>query len=179
MRWLLWLVAGLVLGGIVHLVMVLYLPRAATQDAYARLAPSTPVNAMVALPVPAPKDAKLPFMDPAFATAVCRYDLSKGPLKLTAPVSQAYTSVSFYARTGAAHYAITDRAAGRRVIELDLMTQEQKSQLPDQEDITAADRLIVESPTTTGLILVRALAPEPSQMPMAQRALEGAKCEPQ
>ena len=36
-RWLLWLAAGLVLGGIVHLVMVLYLPRAATQDAYARL----------------------------------------------------------------------------------------------------------------------------------------------
>jgi len=33
MRWFLWLVAGLVLGGIVHLVMVLYLPRAATHDA--------------------------------------------------------------------------------------------------------------------------------------------------
>ena len=28
-RWLLWLLAGLVLGGIVHLAMVLYLPRAA------------------------------------------------------------------------------------------------------------------------------------------------------
>ena len=47
-RWLLWIAAGLVLGGIVHLVMVLYLPRAATQDAYARLAPETPVNTMVA-----------------------------------------------------------------------------------------------------------------------------------
>ena len=133
--WLLWLAAGLVLGGIVHLVMVLYLPRAATQDAYARLAPDTPVNTMVALPTPAAKDAKLPFMDPAFATAVCRYDLAKGPLKLTAPVSQAYTSVSFYARNGAAHYAITDRAAGRQVIELDLMTQEQKSQLTEEEDV--------------------------------------------
>ena len=38
--------------------------------------------------------------------------------------------------------------------------------------------VIVESPTTTGLIVVRALAPEPSQMPMAQRALAGAKCQP-
>jgi uncharacterized membrane protein len=84
MRWFLWLVAGLVLGGIVHLVMVLYLPRAATHDAYARLAPDTPINTMVALPAPAPKDAKLPFTDPAFATSVCRYDLAKGPLKLTA-----------------------------------------------------------------------------------------------
>jgi hypothetical protein len=29
------------------------------------------------------------------------------------------------------------------------------------------------------LIVVRALAPEPSQMPMAQRALAGAKCQAQ
>jgi uncharacterized membrane protein len=118
-------------------------------------------------------------MDPAFAISVCRYDLSKGPLKVTAPVSQAYTSVSFYTRQGAAHYAITDKAAGRRVIELDLMTQKQRSALPEDEEVTAADRLIVESPGTNGLIVVRALAPEPSQMPMAQRALAGAKCQAQ
>ena len=61
-------------------------------------------------------------MDPAFATAVCRYDLADGPLKLTVPVSPAYTSVSFYTRHGVAYYAINDRAAGRRVIELELMT---------------------------------------------------------
>src|SRR5262245_1430796 len=178
-RWLLWLVAGFVLGGILHLATVLYLPRAATRDAYARLAPITPVNAMVPLPAPTPDGAVVPFLDPAFATAVCRYDLSKGPLKVTAPVSQAYTSVSFYTRQGAAHYAITDKAAGRRVIELDLMTQKQRSALPEDEEVTAADRLIVESPGTNGLIVVRALAPEPSQMPMAQRALAGAKCQAQ
>ena len=61
-------------------------------------------------------------MDPAFASAVCRYDLSGGSLKFSAPVSPAYTSVSFYTRNGVAYYAINDRAAGRRVIELDLMT---------------------------------------------------------
>jgi hypothetical protein len=32
-RWLLWLLAGALLGGIVHLVAVLILPRTATQDA--------------------------------------------------------------------------------------------------------------------------------------------------
>ena len=38
-RWLLWLLAGALLGGIVHLVAVLVLPRTATQDAYSRIAP--------------------------------------------------------------------------------------------------------------------------------------------
>ena len=75
-----------------------------------------------------------------------------------------------------AYYAINDRAAGRRVIELDLMTAEQHNQMPEDEDITAADRLIVESPTSTGIIAIRALAPEPGLMPTAQNTIAGARC---
>jgi uncharacterized membrane protein len=116
-------------------------------------------------------------MDPAFAIAVCRYDLEDGPLKLTAPVSQAYTSVSFYTRYDIAYYAINDRSAGKRRFELNLMTAKQKAQLPEDEEVTAADRLIIESPTASGLIVLRALAPEPGLLPMAQRALAAAKCE--
>jgi uncharacterized membrane protein len=117
-------------------------------------------------------------MDPAFAIAACRYDLSEGPLKFSVPVSPAYTSVSFYTRTDVAYYAINDRAAGRRVIELDLMATEQRNELPDNEEITAADRLIVESPTQTGLIIIKALAPEPGVLPVARAALATAKCQP-
>ena len=69
-RWLLWLLAGALLGGIVHLAAVLLLPRTATQDAYTRLTPTTPVNAVALLPQPTPQNAVLPFMDPAFASAV-------------------------------------------------------------------------------------------------------------
>ena len=175
-RWLLLLFGGALLGGIVHLATVLLLPRTATQDAYARLAPIAPVNTVVALPAPTPEKATMPFMDPAFAGAVCRYDLSQGPLKLTVPVSPAYTSVSFYTRYDVAYYAINDRAAGRRVIELDLMTTAQHDQLPEDEEVTAADRLIVESPTLTGLIAIRALAPEPGLMRAAQTAVAAARC---
>jgi uncharacterized membrane protein len=175
-RGLLWLLGGLLLGGVVHLLTILLLPGAATQDAYARLSPIAPVNAMAPIPPPAPDRAILPFMDPAFASAVCRYDLSSGPLKLTAPISQGYTSVSFYARNGVAYYAINDRAAGRRTIELDLMTTQQHTDMPEEEDVTAADRLIVESPSVTGLIIVRALAPEPGLMAKAREALAAAQC---
>ena len=178
-RWALWLLGGLLLGGIVHLSSVLLLPRTATQDAYARLEPITKVNGFVPLPLPTSEQTILPFMDPAFATAVCRYDLAGGPLKLRVPVSQAYTSVSFYTRNGVAYYAINDRAAGRRLIELDLMTTQQRAELPEDEEVTAADRLIVESPTVTGLITIRALAAEPGLMPMARATVAAARCVPQ
>ena len=178
-RWLMWLLGGVVLGGIVHLATILLLPTAATRDAYSRLSPMARINSVVPIPEPAPEGAPLPFMDPAFAVAVCRYDLSTGPLKLSAPVSQAYTSVSFYARDGVAYYAINDRAAGRRAIELDLMTVQQHNETPEEEDVTAADRLIVESPSITGLIVLRALAPEPGLMSKAREALAAAQCRSQ
>jgi uncharacterized membrane protein len=174
------IVAGVLLGGVVHLVSVLALPRIADNDAYSRLEPLTKnVNTVFPLPPAEPGNTLMPYLDPAFATAVCRYDLSSGPIKLTVPVSQAYTSVSFYTRSDVAYYAINDRSAGRKVIELNLMTEAQHADLPEDEDITAADRLIIDSPTTTGLILLKALAPEPSLMAQARAALAAATCKVQ
>jgi len=178
-RLALWLLGALLLAGIVHLTTVLLLPRMATQDAYARVSAITPVNAVIPVPSPTPEKAVMPFMDPAFQVSVCRYDLSRGPLKFSVPISQTYTSVSFYTRSDVAYYAINDRAAGRRVIELDLMTTAQRAELPENEEITAADRLIVASPTTTGLIVIRALASEAGWVPAVRNALAAAQCRPQ
>lgn len=178
-RWLTALLAGLLLGGLVHLVSVLALPRIASQDAYSRLERITPVNAVKALPPADPNNAPIPLMDPAFATAICRYDLSSGPIKLAVPVSQAYTSVSFYTDGDVAYYAINDRSAGRKVIELDLMTEAQHAALPEDEEITAADRLIVDSPTSTGLIVLKALAADTGLMAQAQASLAAATCKVQ
>ena len=79
-------------------------------------------------------------------------------------------------RNEVAHCAINDRSAGRKVIELDLMTEEQHSALPEDEEVTAADRLIIDSPTATGLIVLKALAPEPGLMPQAQASLAASQC---
>jgi uncharacterized membrane protein len=103
-------------------------------------------------------------------------DLTAGTLKFTAPVSQAYTSVTFYTRNSMAYYAINDHAAGRRAIELYLMTAQQHAQLPEEEGVTAADRLIIDSPSATGLIVLRALAPEMGMLPTAQATLAQAQC---
>jgi uncharacterized membrane protein len=169
-------IAGVLLGLIVHLVSVLALPRIATQDAYSRLTPITKLNAVTVLPPADPTNTLMPFLDPAFAVAVCRYDLSAGSIKLTVPVSQAYTSVSFYTRNEVAYYAINDRSAGKKVIELDLMTEAQHNELPEDEEVTAADRLIIDSPTPTGLIVMKAMAPEPGLMPQAQASLTASRC---
>jgi uncharacterized membrane protein len=45
--------------------------------------------------------------------------------------------------------------------------------------VTAADRLIIDSPTATGLIVLKALAPEPGLMPQAQASLAASSCKVQ
>ena len=71
-RLLFTIIAGILLGGVVHLVSVLALPRIASQDAYSRLTPITKLNAVTPLPLAEPGNTLMPFMDPAFATAICR-----------------------------------------------------------------------------------------------------------
>ncbi len=65
------------------------------------------------------------------------------------------------------------------MIELDLMTEAQHAELPEDEDVTAADRLIIDAPTATGLIVLKALAPEPGLMPQAQATLAASSCKVQ
>jgi uncharacterized membrane protein len=170
--------AGLVLGGLVHIVTTLALPRLALDDAYARLAQLGPANGLRLVPEPTPFAAAMPRMDPAFANAVCRYDLSRGALRVRVPLTSDYTSVSFYTRHGLAYYALNDRSAGRRLIELELMTPAQRAALPEDEDITAADRLIVESPTTEGLVYIRALVRERGAREAVRARLNEASCAP-
>jgi uncharacterized membrane protein len=133
---------------------------------------------MFAVPDPNPFSTILPRMDPAFAHATCRYNLSNGALRVRVPLTPDYTSVSFYTRHGLPYYAINDRAAGRRAIDLQLMTPAQRAALPMDEEITAADRLIVESPSTEGIVLVRAFVRERGALETVRTRLREAFCAP-
>ncbi len=171
-----WVVAGLLLGIAVHIVSVFALPRLAPDDARARLADVTSVNRLTTLSGRA--SVILPLADPAFETAVCRFDLTTGPLHVRAPVTPHYTAIALYTSTGLAFGAINDRAATRRVLDLFVVTQAQRREITTDEDETAADNLILVSPTTEGFVLIRALAVQPSLAPLVREQLSSqALCE--
>ena len=167
----------LVLAGITHLVSVLAMPDLAQRTAFQRLSEIAPANQLTLLPDATAAGMILPMTDPAFISGVCLYDLREHPLKVRVPATADYTSVSFYTAGGDAFYALSDQAAGR-VIELDLLSPSQRAALPEDEEITAADRLIVESPSETGIVLVRAFARYPDVHGAIRRQLEGASCVP-
>ena len=166
---------AVVLAGIAHIISILAMPALAERNAYARLSELAESNQMVMLADPTPQESVLPMMDPAFISAVCLYDLTQRPLKVRVPATADYTSVSFYTSEGLAFYALSDQAAGA-VVELDLMTAAQKAALPEDEEITAADRLVIVSPTTEGVVMVRAFVRERGMRAGVRKQLEAANC---
>ena len=173
-HWLLWLLGGLLLGGIVHLATVLFLPRTATQDAYTRLAATAPANGIVPLPLrrrmmrcchswtrPSRRLCAATILPPGRSSCACRSAGLYVGVFLCAQRRRLLCHQRPRGRPAHHRARFDDDGSARRV--------------PDDEEVTAADRLIVESPTPTGLILIRTFGPEPGLMPMARRALAAAE----
>ena len=117
---------------------------------------------MTPLPAAAAGALGLPYRDPATAMAVCRYDLSSGPVRIQANAGELFLSLGFHRATGGVFYALTDRSAVRGQIEVLVTTQPQLEaiQANDPEDEPVRELRLV-SPEATGFITFRALAPSP------------------
>ena len=144
---------AVMIAALVHIVAILIIPLYATNDAFARLSQLGALNATIVLPQASPQERKIPFADPAIASAFCRFDLTAGPLRVKAPVdSSGFASLSFHSRHGGVFYAITDKAATRGVLEALVLTEDQLRAVAakDDEDVPVQELRIV-SPDDAGL----------------------------
>jgi uncharacterized membrane protein len=173
-----WALAGLALAGIVHIASVLLMPRLAPRDAYTRLSAFIAPGGVRPLPAAEPGQEILPFLDPAFAYAVCGYDLAKGPLRIRAAVVPGpFVSMSFRSRKGQLFYSLTDRAASRGKIDIVVLTPAQltEAEAQDNED-EPIQELRLLAPELQGFVLLRALAGAQSELPLAQARLAAVAC---
>jgi uncharacterized membrane protein len=178
-RTLPWVLATLMIAGIVHIASILAMPRLAPQDPFARIAALAPLNKMTLLPATAPGTEVLPFEDPAMAMGVCRFDLARGPVRLKTNLApNALLLLSFHGRYGQTFYAMTDRGASRGRIEVVVATREQLDDIESRDsDEELPQELRLEAPTLQGFVLVRALAERPSLKSDAQNRITALSCE--
>ncbi len=180
-RFLMLTLAGIVLGGIVHIVTVLLVPAFSQRDA---------VSAYLALGADGKAEpiagdavreglAPLREADPATVIAVCGYDLTAGPIRVLARTGTLPLGLSLHRRGGGVLYAITDRAAIRGVVEFTIMTEEQRDErlARDEEGETSRELRIV-SDAAQGLIVARVLAKRPSDRPDARILATDIACGP-
>jgi uncharacterized membrane protein len=163
-----WLLAALFGGVAIHLIAVLALPDLAPGSAYRKLALKTPVGQVALLPRAAPGAPGPTFADPFAALALCRFDLTKGPMRLRARADgDRPFSVSVRLADGVIIFSANDRQTPKGRFNILLMTQAQadaqdlaRDNADTDQDASPAEEgeLRLISPGKTGFALFRALS---------------------
>jgi uncharacterized membrane protein len=176
---LLYILLALVLAGLIHIVAVLTLPALAPKNAWARLVALGPPNTMIQLPPPSPGHQIMPMMAPDVRYAFCRFDLAKGPVRLRAAVSDDLWLIAFYTPEGDNFYTVAGADMKRPQIDLviangDQPVPEAGADAPEDLD----EVVVIKSPVTEGIAMIRAPLAGPSRAKRAEEALKTTFCGP-
>jgi uncharacterized membrane protein len=174
-----YILLGLVLAGLIHIVAVLTLPMLAPKNAWARLVSLGPANSMIVLPPSNPAQQVMPMMAPDVRYAFCRFDLSGGPVRVRATVPDDLWLIAFYTREGDNFYSVAGTDMKRGHVDLviaaaDQAVAEAGVDAPDESD----EVVVVKSPVTEGIAMIRAPLAGASRAARAEEALKATYCGP-
>jgi uncharacterized membrane protein len=171
-------VLSLVIAGLVHIGSLLGVPWVATAGPYERLGGIAADGRFVVLADEGDGANLLPFRDPAFVTAACRFDLAKGPVTVTAALPSTYGAVSVHSRYGQPFYSLTDRAATDGGVEITIYSKDDVAAAEIEDPAEGRPQLRIVSPTPTGFVLVRLFAAGASARPTLRELAGKAFCGP-
>ncbi|MGH1352584.1 MAG: DUF1254 domain-containing protein [Methyloligellaceae bacterium] len=171
-----WVIATIVIAGIVHILAVLNLPSLAPKSAWFRLRNDVPVNKMLLLAKLDEKPSLLPMMAPDVRYAICRYDLSKGPVTIRSKIPNALFSVAAYDQLGQNFYVITGASLQREELYL-VVTQNSNTA---EEEVSASEKsddvVVINSAGSKGVLLLRAPIAGPAYELQTEELLKNATC---
>ncbi len=177
LRLALWLIGGLMLGGIIHISTVLALPQLAPRDAWTRMATFGEEDLFQVLPSPAPDTVDLPVVDASFEQAVCRYSLDDGLKLVENRMPADFWSLGVFNRFGQSLFSLNDRTAGTRDMKLIIATPEQISQLRENPPDDLESTIVVETNRSLGFVVIRAFVRNPAQRTAMRQILSDATCD--
>lgn len=176
-KWLFWILGGLVLGALIHIVVILTLPGAATRDVWHRLEDIAALETIAVLDDITP-DAPNPLgLDPDLIYGVCRLDLRDGPGIVNGELPLAFWSVAAFNRQGHVFYAATSRSGPGGFIDLALFNPAQTRLLAEQRFEIEEGLLIVEAAQNDVAVIVRLAPPHPSMRLRYREMIENLSCE--
>lgn len=157
-RALLWLLAGAILGGIIHIVVILALPGLTQETVWTRVTALNAQNHMRVLSAVAPGQPNPLGLDPELSYGICQVDLAEGPAYLNGSLPDAFWSVAVFNEAGVVTYSTTNRDGIGQTVDMGIFNAAQTRLLAQQQlDITEG-LLVVEAQSNKLFVLVR-LAP--------------------
>jgi uncharacterized membrane protein len=175
-RTLLYVVGGVLLGLMIHLVVILILPRISENAAYAQIAAIGALDKTTLIPVPAAGEPNPLHLDPDLTYAVCQLDLSSGPGEVTGTLPLAFWSVAVYDESGTVLYSTTNRDGIGQTLDLGIFDPAQTRLLAEQKIDISPGLLIVEARTDEVFVVVRLAPPHPSTRERYEAQLQRLAC---
>lgn len=169
-RLVVFIVAVAVLAGIVHVVAVRSLPGFIMSRVMSKIGGGV-VDAFVEPKLATAEARTIVRPSPDLAYSICVLDLSKGPVRVTAPLTAPYTSVALYSSATDNYFVRNDRDTGGKDIDVIVVA-------PGTAKPANAPAEIVEAPTVKGLVLVRRVVESAAAFPALDAIRRKATCSP-
>jgi uncharacterized membrane protein len=119
----------------------------------------------------------MPMMAPDVYYAMCRYDLSEGPVRLKARIADDLWLIAFYTPEGENFYTVVGADMKRAELNLVIAGADQTVAEAGVDAPEAADEVVVvNSPAKEGIALIRAPLAGPSRSARAVQALHDTSC---
>ena len=171
------LVLGLVGAGLVHIAILFMMPSYSVSDAWTRISAVSAPNETLLLDQDRTDEDLPTSANPFITAAACRFDLSRGVMRVRAPGSVPFWSMSVYDTKGLNVFSISDRATEGRRLDFAVLTpvqmQQVRSQLPPRLD----ESVFVETETPEGIVIVRVFTPDETWRGIVSSFLETMRCE--
>jgi uncharacterized membrane protein len=178
-RFLLWLLGGLVLGLIIHIIVILTLPRLAEETLWTRIEQLDASNRMLILPPVVAGEPNPLGLDPTIIYGLCRVDLAEGPAYVSGLLPDAFWSVALFNDQGIVTYSTTNRDGIGQVLELGIFNAAQTRLLAQQQLDVEEGVLVVETASDKLAVLVRLAAPHAAMRQRYSDILAQTRCGPQ
>ncbi|MDB5474039.1 MAG: hypothetical protein JWP99_1342 [Devosia sp.] len=177
-RFLLWLVGGVVLGGIIHIIVILTLPSLAEENLWTRIEAFEADNRMLLLPPVVAGEPNPLGLDPAIVYGLCQLDLAEGPGYVSGLLPNAFWSVALYNEAGVVTYSTTNRDGIGQVLEIGIFNAAQTRLLAQQQLDVAEGVLVVEAASDKIAVLVRLAPPHEAMRQRFADVLAQTQCGP-
>lgn len=176
-RLVVWCLAGVMLGLLIHLVAILTLPGQATRDVWHRLEGVNAVEQMVVLDEIAPGTPNPLGLDPELIYGVCQLSLRDGPGVVSGTLPLAFWSVAVFGRNGHVIYSTTNRSGSGQTLDMGIFNPAQTRLLAERRFEIEEGLLIVESPGDDVMVVVRLAPAHHAMRGRYAQSLAGLDCE--
>lgn len=177
-RVILWLLGGVLLGGIIHILVILTLPMLADETTWSRVSAFEAKNRMLILPAVEAGQPNPLGLDPELVYGLCQVDLDEGPAYLRGMLPDAFWSLALFNEAGAVIYSTTNRDGIGQTVDLGIFNAAQTRLLAQQQLDIDEGLLVVEAPADNLFVLVRLSPPHEVMRARFAERLSAIQCGP-